>query len=104
MAKTRAQLNRELRQETLREQLAAQGHEQHVLEMLEDLRNLERELDTQEVNRIKIVIDTKLKLLNKYLPDLKATEITGDLSVSPLREILDDISGVAPELPDPVDD
>lgn len=78
MAKTRAQLNRAVRQEALREQLAQQGHVQHVVEIAEKLSNLDDALDSNEVNRLKIVIDTKLKLMNKYIPDLKSTEITGD--------------------------
>lgn len=78
MAKTRAQINRGIRQEALREQLCQQGHVQHVVDLTNKLADLDSALDNNEVNRLKIVIDTKLKLMNKYIPDLKSTEITGE--------------------------
>ena len=78
MAKTRAQQNRAIRQEALREQLSTQKHVEHVIDICKELNELSQEFDTTQIQRKKIVIDTKLKLINKYLPDLKATEITGD--------------------------
>lgn len=69
--------NRRIRQEALREQLQQQGHLQHVVELLEKIKD-EDDIDNDKLSRYKVVIDTKLKLLNKYLPDLKSTEITGD--------------------------
>lgn len=83
MAKTRAQLNREVRQDALRDQLASQGHVQHVIDLTEKLSNPTFQKDGKEITyeqldiqRLKLVIDTKLKLISKYLPDLKATEMT----------------------------
>ena len=78
MAKTRAQQNRAMRQEELRNLLANQGHLQHVLEICNELNEPSNALEASMVNRKKIVIDTKLKLLNKYLPDLKAVEVSGE--------------------------
>lgn len=72
------QANRAIRQETLREQLSAQGHVQHVIDICNELNCLANPLEALEVTRKKIVIDTKLKLINKYLPDLRSTEITGE--------------------------
>ena len=69
--------NRAIRQEALREQLSAQGHLQHVIDICEELNKLTVPMEATEVNRKKIVIDTKLKLITKYLPDLKSTELTG---------------------------
>ncbi len=69
--------NRRIRQEALREQLQQQGHLQHVVEILDNIRN-DDDIDNDKLSRLKVVIDTKLRLLNKYLPDLKSTEITGD--------------------------
>ena len=77
MAKTRAQLNRGIRQEALREMLAAQGHEQHIVELLGKIQNLDIEIDAHDLNRYKVVLDSKFKLLNKYLPDVRTTELTG---------------------------
>jgi len=78
MAMTRAQKNRSIRQEALREELSNKGLLQKVLEDIEKLGRLDDELDPTKVNRIKIGIDSRLKLISKYLPDLKATEITGE--------------------------
>ena len=76
--KSIAQQNRQVRQAALRELLEKQGHLQHVIVLLDKIQKLEDELDAGELQRLKIVIDTKLKLMNKYIPDLKATEITGE--------------------------
>lgn len=95
MARTRAQENRKIRQDALREQLANQGHLQHVVENLRKIEELK--LDTSdeskeglakrrnqlqahnfEINKLKIVNEQRLKLINKYLPDLKSTELTGE--------------------------
>ena len=78
MAETRAQSNRRIRQEALREQLSKQKHVEHVIDICEELNQLTTSLDSIEVTRKKIVLDTKLKLINKYLPDLKNTEISND--------------------------
>lgn len=69
--------NRRIRQEALREQLAAQGHEQHLIETLKKLADLDEEYDSLEIQRLKIAADLRIKLMAKYLPDLKSTEITG---------------------------
>lgn len=78
MAETRAQLNRKVRQEALRDQLSNQKHIEKVIENLEKLANLADDLDATQVQRLKSANDGHLKLINKYLPDLKMTEITGD--------------------------
>jgi hypothetical protein len=83
MAKTRAHLNREVRQEALRDQLSNQKHVEHVIELAEELSKPtytkgeeETPYEQIDIQRLKLVIDTKLKLISKYLPDLKATEMT----------------------------
>ncbi len=78
MAETRAQLNRKVRQEALREQLSSQGHVQHIIDMVDKIREPTHVLADDMLARYKIAIDTKLKLIVKYLPDLKATEFTGE--------------------------
>ena len=78
MGTTAANKNRAIRQEALREQLSNQGHVQHVVEMLNEIKDLQRDLDANDLARYKVAIDTKLKLIGKYLPDLKSVEHTGD--------------------------
>lgn len=80
MAKTQAQKNRAIRQEELRAKLSAQGHLQHVVENISKINKLD---ETSEhfkngLDKLKASTDYNLKLVNKYLPDLKNTEITGD--------------------------
>lgn len=78
MAMTKKQANRAIRQEALREQLAQQGHVQHVIDICTELNELANPLEALEIQRKKIVMDTKLKLINKYLPDLKNVEVAND--------------------------
>lgn len=73
---TPGQANRRIRQEALREQLSAQGHLQHVLELTDKLADLDKQLESNEIKRLETVINTKLKLINKYLPDEKYIELT----------------------------
>ena len=78
MAETRAQSNRRIRQEALRKQLANQGHIQHIIEILDELREPSVEITSLELQKNKLIIDTKLSLIKKYLPDVKQVEISGD--------------------------
>lgn len=74
---TRAQANRAIRQEALRAQLENQGHIQHVSDLVDKIKNPDEVIDDHMLGRYKIAIDAKLRLVNKYLPDLKATEVSG---------------------------
>ncbi len=78
---SQANANKRVRQEALREQLSAQGHVQHVIDISNKLSNLDNELDSTEVQRLKSAADIKCKLITKYLPDLKAMEMEGDLEL-----------------------
>ncbi len=79
MAETRAQLNRAVRQEALREQLAGKGLVQKVLVDIGEIDDLDIEEDhfKNHMDKLSLAIDKRMKLINKYLPDLKATELTG---------------------------
>lgn len=70
-----AHKNRKVRQEALREQMAEQCRLQHIIDLL---RKVEESESTLEVQKYKASLDIRLKLLGKYLPDLKAMEITGE--------------------------
>lgn len=50
----------------------------NVLDYAKQLAELNSELEALEIQRLKAAADIKLKLINKYLPDLKATEVTGE--------------------------
>ena len=77
MGTTAANKNRLIRQEALREQLSQQGHVQHVTDIAQKLTDLAGELDPVQVTRLKAAADIKLKLIGKYLGDVKAVEISG---------------------------
>ena len=80
MAETRAQKNRKVRQDAIREQLAAYGHHTQLVNTIEEMLKLDPESPTftNELAKYRTVNEQRLKLINKYLPDLKATEITGE--------------------------
>ena len=78
MAATALHKNRAIRQEALREQLSKQGH---VVQVIKNIKKLEKEgvaMETSELTAIKYATDARLKLISKYLPDLKSTELTGE--------------------------
>jgi hypothetical protein len=77
MGATVAAKNRKVRQESLREQLAAGGHVQHVIDISKKLSDQYTDLESSQIQALRAAADIKLKLIGKYLPDLKATEITG---------------------------
>jgi hypothetical protein len=88
-----AQRNRKIRQDALREQLAQQCHEQHVIEIINELSDSDLEFDSIEVQRMKSAADLSIKMMAKFMPDLKSTEITGadggDLVIAVQRKRFD---------------
>jgi len=72
---SRADENREIKREELKRYLQERGRLSYVFDNLEKLEDLHTEMDNVEVSRIKSATDTRVKLLNKYLPDLKQVEI-----------------------------
>ncbi len=74
MPKTRAQQNRGIRQEAIREQLAAGGHIQHVIDISNKLQGLKVDLSSTEVSRLKAAADIKMKLIDKYVASLQSVE------------------------------
>lgn len=73
--KTRAQKNRAIRQEALREQLSNKGLLQHAIELSDKISNA---ADQNEARILKMAFDSKMKLVDKYLPNLQSTELTGE--------------------------
>jgi hypothetical protein len=70
------------RQEQLREQLAKQGHLQHIVEIHKKLLDQDVELDALMIQRLRAVMDSKHRLIDKYLPTEKPTELTGEVDGS----------------------
>lgn len=93
--RSRADENRAIRQEALREQLASGGHVQHVLEISNKLLDLEDELNATQANRLKAAADIKLKIIDKYLASLKAVEMSGELKIDPLQELMKQLPNTA---------
>ena len=95
MAETRAQLNRKVRQEALREQLSAQGHVQHVIDNIHRIEELDEGEDTfkNSLDKLKVANEQRLKLINKYLPDLKATEVSGEGGESLTIKVMEYVTG-----------
>ena len=85
-SRTRAMRNRQIRQDATREQLAAKGLVQHVLELVKKINDAEEPL---EIAKYKAAAEIQLKLINKFLPDLKSTElsVSGQLDVGPVDDI-----------------
>lgn len=82
MAETRGQANRRLRQEKLREWLKEKCTAQHLVDNLEKIEKLdpESEVFTNELNKYKVANEQRLKIMNKYIPDLRQVdmELTGE--------------------------
>lgn len=72
---TIANKNRAIRKEALREQLSAGGHLQQAIENIEKINNA---ADALELQKAKAAFDARMKIVGKYLPDLKAVEHTGE--------------------------
>lgn len=107
MAKTNAQRQRAMRQEELRELISKKGLVQQVLVDIEKIDKLadqkvsdfqseeeyakEITIAKDKVSLIKVAIDSRMKLINKYLPDLKQQEITMEAEHS-FAQVSDEVS------------
>lgn len=82
MAETRGQSNRRVRQEALRQWLSEKCTAQHLIDNLEKIEGLDpaSEVFVNELNKYKVANDQRLKVMNKYIPDLKQAdlEVTGE--------------------------
>jgi len=93
MAETRAQSNRRIRQEALREQLKAKGLVQQYLNTIQKIDELEADSSdfTNELAKLKAANENRAKLINKVLPDEKFLEIEGELGLP--QVVIKDLSG-----------
>lgn len=69
---------RQAQREEVLERLRNAGLLQKVLEDADKLGNESIEMDANMVSRIKAACDMRLKMVNKWLPDVKAVEMTGE--------------------------
>ena len=79
---SRAEANKAIRQDALREQLASKGLVQDVLDKAKKIGDLEGILEVNDVSRLKIACELQLKLINKYLPDVKQVELEANIGIS----------------------
>jgi len=80
--KSRANENRAIRQEALREQLASKGLMQQAIEISNKLEDLDIKLEPSDAQRLKSAADIKMKLVAKYMPDMKSIEHGGEINVN----------------------
>ncbi len=80
---SRAQTNKRIRQETLREYLQERGSVQHLLDLIEKVEGLDPDDPNFDKDLAKYdkAISQRQKLLGKYMPDLKASEISLEANI-----------------------
>jgi hypothetical protein len=80
MAATNAAKNRKIRQDTLREYITERGSVQYLFDLIEKIEQLDpsSEVFPNDLAKHKAALDARIKMVGKYLPELKATEVTGD--------------------------
>lgn len=80
MANGPAAKQRKARQDALREYMSQQRHEQQIVENIDKIEKLNPECESfsNELNKYRVANEQRLKLLDKYLPNLKAVEHTGE--------------------------
>ena len=86
MAKTRAQKIRAVNQDELRVFLAEKNTVKQIIdniEKIEELNPSENDNFVKELNKYKTANEQRIRLLNKYLPDLKE-DITDQTDLPPI--------------------
>lgn len=80
MAETRAQSNRRIRQEALREQLSQQKHLEQYIDTYTKIEELDVYDDkfSNELAKLKTANEQRLKIIDKYLPSEKPVTVSGD--------------------------
>jgi hypothetical protein len=78
MAATVAAKNKKVREEALREQLRQKGLHTQVINIAEKLEKQHLELESSAIQALKASADLKMRLINKYMPDVKSVELSTD--------------------------
>ena len=72
-------VNRAIRQEDLRKKLSEGKHLKYAIDSIVKVERLKpSETSTQELAILKTAAELRLRLVNKYLPDLKNVELAND--------------------------
>lgn len=89
MARTRAQQNRAIKKEVIREYLAERGSVQYYFDVIEKIEALDPESPTfdKELKKLTVVASERRHMITKYLPDLKAQEIEHSVSDDLIKRI-----------------
>ena len=98
---SRANRNRAVRQEALRETLSKQGHLQSAIELITQLKDLSVALEPIEAKRLEIALNGHLKLVSLYIP---AAKEVGELLESIGKTFvlhMDGVHDTPPALPAP---
>ena len=77
MARTRAQENQQIRKEALREYIKERGSVQYLFDLIEKIEGLDPDSSTftNDLQKNKVALDARIKMIGKYMPDLKAQEL-----------------------------
>ena len=70
--------NRKVRQDELREYLSQQGKLQYVFDNIKKIEDVNIQLDAVELKRLETATNSRIKLLDFYMPKQKAIEHTGE--------------------------
>lgn len=70
------QVAKRIQQDELRERMSNQEHIRHIDVILDEMMATD-DMSSTQIQKNKVIIDTKLALIKKYLPDLRQVEITG---------------------------
>lgn len=86
MAATALHKNRKIRQDTLREWLSEKCTAQHLIENIDKIEKLDPcgANFVNDLNRLRVANEQRLKVMGKYLPDLKQADIdiTADITAT----------------------
>jgi len=78
MAKTTKQAMKQARQINHRQKLSEGGHLHYAIESIEKIEKLKAgDASAFELNKLKISAELRLKLVDKFLPNLKGVELSG---------------------------
>ena len=94
---SRATENKRIRQDALREYIQERGSVQYLFDLIEKAEQLDPsdpDFD-KKLAQMKVVFDQRQKMLDKYMPALKASEISLDANIK-ATEV--DMSGLMDEI------
>lgn len=82
MGKTKKDITREGRREEMIRYLKERGKTQYVFDLIDKLEDESLDMDALTIQRLRAALDTRVKLLGKYLPDMKAVEMQATVAIS----------------------